>query len=153
MTRAKKDIEMKVVIEKADSKEEEQALIKAFELTGDIKSAAELLEGDSGNLPVTLDGRVYIIKHSTIYYIESVDKKTFVYTKDSCYESKYRLYELETILLGMFLRCSKATILNLKKVRSVNSEMSGRMVATLLNGESIVISRGYVKEVKGRLGI
>ncbi len=153
MTRAKKDIEMKVVIEKADSKEEEQALIKAFELTGDIKSAAELLEGDSGNLPVTLDGRVYIIKHSAIYYIESVDKKTFVYTKDSCYESKYRLYELETILLGMFLRCSKATILNLKKVRSVNSEMSGRMVATLLNGESIVISRGYVKEVKGRLGI
>ncbi len=144
---------MKVVIEKVDSKEEEQALIKAFEITGDIKSAAELLEGDSGSLPVTLDGRVYLVKHSAIYYIESVDKKTFVYTKDSCYESKYRLYELETMLLGMFLRCSKATILNLKKVRSVESEMSGRMIATLLNGESIVISRGYVKEVKGRLGI
>ncbi len=144
---------MKVLIEKVDSKEEEQALIKAFEITGEIKSAAELLEGDSGSLPVTMDGRVYLVKHSAIYYIESVDKKTFVYTKDSCYESKYRLYELETILLGMFLRCSKATILNLKKVRSVESEMSGRMIATLLNGESIVISRGYVKEVKGRLGI
>ncbi len=144
---------MKVVIEKVDSKEEEQALIKAFEITGDIKSAAELLEGDSGSLPVTQDSRVYLVKHSAIYYIESVDKKTFVYTKDSCYESKYRLYELETMLLGMFLRCSKATILNLKKVKSVESEMSGRMIATLLNGESIVISRGYVKEVKGRLGI
>ncbi len=144
---------MKVLIEKVDSKEEEQALIKAFEITGEIKSAAELLEGDSGSLPVTLEGRVYLVKHSAIYYIESVDKKTFVYTKDSCYESKYRLYELETILLGLFLRCSKATILNLKKVRSVESEMSGRMIATLLNGESIVISRGYVKEVKGRLGI
>ena len=144
---------MKVLIEKVDSKDEEQALIKACEITGDIKSAAELLEGDSGSLPVTLDGRVYLVKHSAIYYIESVDKKTFVYTKDSCYESKYRLYELETILLGLFLRCSKATILNLKKVRSVESEMSGRMIATLLNGESIVISRGYVKEVKGRLGI
>ncbi len=144
---------MKVLIEKVDSKDEEQALIKACEITGEIKNAAELLEGDSGSLPVTLEGRVYLVKHSAIYYIESVDKKTFVYTKDSCYESKYRLYELETILLGMFLRCSKATILNLKKVRSVESEMSGRMIATLLNGESIVISRGYVKEVKGRLGI
>ena len=100
-----------------------------------------------------MDGRVYLVKHSAIYYIESVDKKTFVYTKDSCYESKFRLYELETMLLGMFLRFSTATILNLKKVRSVESEMSGRMIATLLNGESIVISRGYVKEVKGRLGI
>ena len=144
---------MRVVIEKVESQEEEQALIKAFEITGDIKSAAELLEGDSGNLPVTLDGKTYILKHNAIYYIESVDKKTFVYTKDACYESKYRLYELEQLLLGYFMRCSKATILNLKKVKSVKSEMSGRLNATLLNGEVIVISRGYVKEVKGRLGI
>ena len=144
---------MKVIIEKAGSKEEEQALIRAFEITGDIKSAAELLEGDSGNLPVTLDGKVYIIKHNAIYYIESVDKKTFVYTKDACYETKYRLYELEKLLLGYFMRCSKATILNLKKVSSVRSEMSGRLNATLLNNDVVVISRGYVKEIKGRLGI
>ena len=144
---------MKVIIEKAGSKEDEQALIKAFEITGDIKSATELLEGDSGNLPVTLDGKTYILKHSAIYYIESVDKKTFVYTKDACYETKYRLYELEKLLLGYFMRCSKAAILNLKKVKSVKSEMSGRLNATLLNNEVIVISRGYVKEVKGRLGI
>ena len=62
---------MKVIIEKAGSKEEEQALIRAFDITGDIKSAAELLEGESGNLPVTLDGKTYILKHNAIYYIES----------------------------------------------------------------------------------
>ena len=144
---------MKVIIEKAGSKEEEQALIRAFDITGDIKTAAELLEGESGNLPVTLDGKTYILKHNAIYYIESVDKKTFVYTKDACYETKYRLYELEKLLLGYFMRCSKATILNLKKVKAVKSEMSGRLNATLLNNEVIVISRSYVKDVKGRLGI
>ena len=144
---------MKVIIEKAGSKEEEQALIRAFDITGDIKTAAELLEGESGNLPVTLDGKTYILKHNAIYYIESVDKKTFVYTKDACYETKYRLYELEKLLLGYFMRCSKATILNLKKVKAVKSEMSGRLNATLLNNEVIVISRNYVKDVKGRLGI
>ena len=44
-------------------------------------------------------------------------------------------------------------IVNLKKVRNVKSQMSGRIDATLLNDETVVISRGYVKEVKRRRGI
>ena len=43
--------------------------------------------------------------------------------------------------------------MNLRKVKSVKSEMGGRMNASLLNGESIIISRSYVKDVKGRLGL
>nr|MCR4587931.1 LytTR family transcriptional regulator [Lachnospiraceae bacterium] len=70
-----------------------------------------------------------------------------------CFESKKRLYELEEELGGLFMRCSKAMILNLKKVKNVHSEMSGRLNATLLNDETVVISRGYVKDIKRRLGI
>ena len=99
------------------------------------------------------DGKTYIIKASAVYYIESVDKKSFVYTKQGCYDTKYRLYELEVMLGGYFMRCSKSMIINLKKVRNVKSQISGRIDATLLNDEVVVISRGYVKEVKRRLGI
>ena len=57
------------------------------------------------------------------------------------------------MLGGYFMRCSKSMIINLKKVRNVKSQISGRIDATLLNDEVVVISRGYVKEVNKRLGI
>lgn len=144
---------MQVILEKVNSKEEEQAVIKAVEVTDEISGAIELLEGESKGFAVSREGKTYIIKASAVYYIESVDKKTFVYTKQGCYDCKYRLYELEVMLGGYFMRCSKSMIINLKKIRTVKSQISGRMDATLLNDEVIVISRGYVKEVKRRLGI
>ena len=144
---------MKVHLEKVNSKEEEEAVIKAVFVTDEITGAIELLEGGSKGIAVSKDDQVFLIKASAVYYIESVDKKTFVYTKNVCYDCKYRLYELETMLGGYFMRCSKSMIINLKKVRNVKSQLSGRIDATLINDETVVISRGYVKEVKRRLGI
>ena len=144
---------MKVNLEQVKSKEEEEAIIKAVTVTDEITGAIELLEGGTKGIAVIKDDQVHIIKASAVYYIESVDKKTFVYTKDVCYDCKYRLYELETMLGGYFMRCSKSLIINLKKVRNVKSQLSGRIDATLINDETVVISRGYVKEVKRRLGI
>ena len=40
-----------------------------------------------------------------------------------------------------------------KKIEGVKSDLSGRMEATMLNGEKIVISRSYVKEIKRRLDL
>ena len=144
---------MQVHFEKVESKDQEEAVIKAVELTDEISGAIELLEGESKGFAVSQGGKTYIIKASAVYYIESVDKKTFVYTKQGCYDCKYRLYELEIMLGGYFQRCSKSMIINLKKIRNVKSQISGRIDATLLNDEVVVISRGYVKEVKRRLGI
>ena len=44
-------------------------------------------------------------------------------------------------------------IVNLRKIQSVKTEYNGRMQAQLLNGETIVVSRSYVKDLKRRLGI
>ena len=82
-----------------------------------------------------------------------MDKHTYVYTKDCCYETRYRLYELEDMLHMQCLRCSKAMIVNIRKIKSVKAELNGRMIAELLNGEQIIISRAYVKELKRKLGI
>ena len=60
---------------------------------------------------------------------------------------------LEESLGAYFLRVSKSMIVNLKKIKCVRSDISGRMEATLLNDEKIIISRGYVKEIKRRLDL
>lgn len=144
---------MQVTFEQVDSTEKEEALIKAQSKTEDIKAAIELLEGGKRKIPLIQNGETILLETTLFYYIESVDKRTFVYTKDDCFESKLRLYELEETLGTYFLRISKSMIVNLKKIKGVKSDLSGRMEATMLNGEKIMISRSYVKEIKRRLDL
>lgn len=142
---------MKVQFERVSSKTEEGAMIKAVEMNADLQMAIDLLENGSGSISVIKDGATLLVRMQSVYYAESVDKKTFIYTKEGCYETKYRLYELEDMLDHFFVRCSKAMIINLRKIRSVKNDIGGRMSATLLNGEVVVISRSYVKELKEKL--
>ena len=134
---------MKVEVKKIGPDEEENAVIRV----------AELLENQCRTIPVQTDGKTMMCRTDQIYYIESVDKRSFVYTKAGCYETKHRLYELEELLDSRFLRSAKAMIVNIRKIRSVKSELNGRMRAELLNGEQIIISRAYVKELKEKLGV
>lgn len=144
---------MRVRFEQVETKEQEQALIRATEKNADIMNAIDLLENGSGGLTVTRDGNTYLCKLTQVYYIESVDKRTWVYTRDGCFESRDRLYELEE-KLGMYcVRVSKSMIINLRKVRNVSAQTGARMIAELLNGEKVVISRNYAGEIKRRLGI
>ena len=144
---------MRVRFELVDSKEKEQALIRGVEKTADILNAMDLLENGSGGIAVLKDRSTFFCKLTQIYYIESVDKRTYVYTKGECFESRDRLYELEEKLGTYYVRISKSMIVNLRKIRNVSAEPGGRMVAVLLNEERVIISRSYVKEIKRRLGI
>ena len=150
---------MKVILEKVSSPEDERAVIKATEVTEEIRSAMDLLENNCRSISVSelsderSTGETIMLGTDKIYYTESIDKKTFVYTKEKCYGSKLRLYELEETLSSNFFRCSKSLIVNIRKIRSVKSELNGRMIAELLNGEQLVISRSYVKDLKRKLGV
>ncbi len=144
---------MKVKLENVLTEEEESALIRVREVTDNIKSAVDMLENNCRSLSAVKDNETYMVRTDKIYYVESVDKRSYIYTKENCYETKYRLYELEELLNADFFRCSKALIVNVRKIRSVHSEFNGRMNAELLNGELIVISRNYVKDLKRKLGL
>lgn len=144
---------MKVEVKTVVSEEEESAVIQTVSITKEIQSAVDILSNKSRSIPAVKNGETVMCSLDKIYYIESVDKKTFVYTKEDCLEVKSRLYELEDTLDFNFLRCSKAMIINIRKIKSVKTELNGRMEAELLNGERIMISRSYVKELKRKLGL
>ncbi len=150
---------MKVILEKVTSPEEERAHIRVVEVSEEIRSAVDLLENNCRSIAVSRadeernPGESYMLGTNLIYYTESIDKRTYVYTKEACYETKYRLYELEELLSAGFLRVSKSMVVNIRKIRSVKSELNGRMTAELLNGEKIMISRSYVKDLKRKLGV
>ncbi len=144
---------MKVEVNAVDSYDLESAVINTVKITEDIQSAIDILDNNCRVIPVAYEGKNLILPTDKIYYIESVDKRTYVYSKEGCYEAKYRLYELEELLNNYFLRTSKAMIVNIRKIRSVKAEVNGRLTAELLNGERVIIARSYVKDLKERLGI
>ena len=144
---------MKVDIRKVFSEIEERAEIHAVILTEEIQNAVDILENNKRSIPVMNSEETIMCPLDRVYYFESVDKHTFVYTKDKCYETKYRLYELEEMIPHDFFRSSKAMIINIKKIASVKADFNARMRAVLLNGEQVIISRNYVKDLKGKLGL
>lgn len=94
------------------------------------------------------------ISSRDIYYFESVDNKTYIYCKENVYQSDMKLYELEEKLNGTkFTRINKACIMNIAKLKKVKGQINGRLLATLSNGEKLVINRSYVQEVKRILNI
>ena len=69
---------MKVEIEKAASKKEEMALIKVCEMTDDIQSAVDILHNDCRTIPVMQGTETLLCRTDKIYYLESVDKHTYI---------------------------------------------------------------------------
>ena len=96
----------------------------------------------------------YILDVSQVLYIDSADKKTFLYTENEVYESDLRLYELEEQLARAdFIRAGKSSIVNLRRIMSLRSEIDGRIRVTMSNGEKLVVSRQYAGILKQRLGV
>ena len=144
---------MKVTFNRIAQGESECAVINAYERTSSIDTAIGLLENGEQVIVGYKDGEKMPCRLSQIYYFETVDDKSFAYTKDTCLEVRSRLYEIEQSLDFRFFRCSKSMICNLRKIKSVKAESNARMRAVLLNGEVIVITRSYVKELKKKLGL
>lgn len=101
-----------------------------------------------------LGGETVRVDVVDILYIESVDGRTFIYTETNVLQSKHRLYELEGMLdEGEFFRCSKSTIVNLRKIVKLRPEIARNILATLSNGEVIIVSRRYASRLKTLLKV
>ncbi len=133
---------------------ETEVVINCGSLTDETESIIAALRMADNQITVIKDGETHILDISKIAYIESVDRKTFVYTESDCYESKLKLYEMDGRLCGSnFLRISKSCIVRLKYIRSLKSEFDRRIRITLENGEQLIASRQYADELKKRLGV
>ena len=143
---------MDVKIKQISAGEQEQVLICCREVTEEVREIAAFIRSRQGTLSGVQGEKQYEIPVSELYYIESVDGRTFLYTKTQAYETSYRVYELESLLRAMhFLRVSKSMLLNLMKIRSIQPALNGRLVAVLQSGEEAIISRSYVKALKSAL--
>ncbi len=145
---------MKITVEEDASLEEVQVTFRTPKIDEQVIEAVSRLKLYEQRITGTCDGESCIVPARDVLLFESVDKKTFFYTENRVFETNMRLYEIEDRLgICGFVRTGKSTIINLKKVESLRSDIGAKLIATLSNGEKTVISRAYASEVKRQLGI
>jgi DNA-binding LytR/AlgR family response regulator len=98
------------------------------------------------------DERQYILDVADIVYIDSTDKRTFLYTATSVFESAFKLYELEAKLTGCdFMRASKNSLFNFNHIQSIEPDFDRRLIMTMTGGNKLIVSRQYAAAVKEKL--
>ncbi|MCR5721925.1 MAG: LytTR family transcriptional regulator DNA-binding domain-containing protein [Lachnospiraceae bacterium] len=145
---------MKIEIDIDEKYMDTEVVIRSNKLDGDVERLIAMMRMVNMQIGVRHNDETYLLDTDKILYIDTVDRKTFVYTEEETYESDFKLYEIEQELLEHdFLRISKASIVNIKMIKSLKSEINRKIRVTLKNGEQIVVSRMYSDELRRKLGL
>lgn len=124
------------------------------QLTPDVEKILATLRMMNHQLTAKKNAEIYLLDIERIIYIESVDRKCFIYTERDIYESDFRLYELEQRLEEYgFFRVSKSFLIHLQSIQSLKADINRRIRITMSNGEQIIASRQYADALKKRLGV
>ena len=135
---------MVLTAQKDPALEDDFVDVKYRELTPTIHQIFRLCEGEQSILLCEKDGAAFNIDLHDVFYIEWVDNKSCVCTKDDVYTISSSLVQLEeTLRERQFIRISKMCLCNLYKIKSVSTGLNMRLTAEMTNGEQVVVSRHY----------
>lgn len=144
----------------------EEVVIRYHEMTPEIKAMVQAIKetcctapGEAtppvppkGHLWGTSEGRQWVFPLESVIYFESVDGGTYAYTEKKVCRMALTLAAVENAYEAEgFFRCSKSMVLNIYRIHSLKSEPGNRIDATMDNGEHVMISRRFSKELRARL--
>lgn len=141
---------MKLTVEEVPGTETELVLRCSDSSDPEICGLIKYLDGFDKRICVHQADQFTMLSLRDILYCEFVNRMVFVYTDKDVYPCGMSLAQLETKYTNFF-RCSKSTVINIGQITHLKSELHGRILATLSNGEQILISRHYASELRRRL--
>ncbi|RJE85237.1 LytTR family transcriptional regulator [Paenibacillus sp. 1011MAR3C5] len=143
---------MKLIIDQSLEHQDVEITIKCGIIDENLERLIAQIRLYSFSITGKKDGRSHLIRLEDVYYIESTDNKTFLYSEKDVYECHYKLYELEEHLANShFVRISKSCILNIAMLANVRALLNGKFEAQLVNKEKLIINRHYVQAIKDKI--
>lgn len=145
---------MKIKIEFDEKAVEEEIVIRCSTLTEQVQRIQKVvMEVISGNqkLPFYKGETEYYLIPDEILFFETEGNTINAHTHDNVYQTKYKLYELEEILPGYFMRISKSAILNVNQIYSMTKSISTCLVQFQGTHKQVFVSRSYYKPLKEKL--
>ena len=146
---------MKVNLVLSKDIDEPRADIHTNELTDNITKAISILENEESKdmIAVKKGSDISFLEFNDIFMFRVENKQVKTFTDDQEYIIKKPLYQIEESLSSDFVRISKTTIVNLKKIERVAPSLRGMMFIELKNGLKDNISRKYLPEFKSALDL
>ena len=96
----------------------------------------------------TDDGSVNV-SISDIYYIENVERKLFLYTKDEVFRFDGTMADIESRIEETGLvRISRTCIMNTGYLSQIRQIRNSHLEAVMENGEILIVSRKYLPDIK-----
>ncbi len=130
-----------------------EVVVRGPQGSREVERIVALLQSGSDKLWALDEERQTVaVSPNSILWAETVEDKTFVYTRGAMYQAACSLAALELRWEGAGLfRCGKSVVVNLNAVQSLRSRPGGRIEAALESGERIVISRRYAPALREKL--
>ena len=140
---------MRLIMKERQDLEHPEVTIEYRDLTENVKRVSDFVRSVDQSIICRKNDEDFSIPASDIFYVESVDKKAFVYGESEVYQTGMRLIELEEVLSHAgFVRVSKSAILNVEKLKGVKNLANSKLEALLTNDERICVSRKYLKDIR-----
>ncbi|MFD3157945.1 LytTR family DNA-binding domain-containing protein [Haloimpatiens sp. FM7330] len=146
---------MKIRIEVDNKIKENEVIIRCSELSQDIKNIQTMLDdmlSHKKHIIFYKGDSEYYLSLEEILFFETEKNGICAHTIDNIYNVKYKLYELEELLPGYFMRVSKSTILNTNHIYSITRNISSSSKVEFQNThKQVYVSRYYYKPLKIKL--
>lgn len=143
---------MKLTINQSGNLSEAEIIINCPYVDKTMKKIIDYITQFTFTIEGEIDNKVYQLPIDKIYYIESVDSRTYLYDKTNSYACKQSLQALEEELTATpFARVSKTCLLNTSYLQCVETYPNHRLKAELSNGEQIIISRNYIENLRKKI--
>ena len=146
---------MKVRIEIEEGLAEDEVVIRCGTLNDTIVSLQSYISKQSSGkrcLALTSGETEYYVALEDIYFFETEGREIRAHTADRLFCCGYRLYELEELLPGSFMRISKSTIANLDHIYSITRNLTASSEVEFSGSKKkALVSRGYYKALVERL--
>ena len=140
---------MKIIIEPQNSIEELLVKILCKEQNSEVDRLCQHINNYAQPIWVMQNGSAHKLYETDIYYIDTVEGNTFFYTENEVYETKNSLSAVEQNIQGrQFVRISKNCIVNIDYLKKVTPHTNHRLLAHLKNGETLIVGRTYIQDLK-----
>lgn len=145
---------MKIRIELEENAEEE-VILRCRELTPKIVELQRILTeaaNRSGQIILYKNDTEYYLEKSKLLFFETENSMVMAHTANEVFETKLKLYELEEVLGGSFLRISKSAIVNVDKIYAIRKSLTASSTIEFQGThKQIYVSRAYYRVLKEKL--
>ena len=140
---------MKIIIEPQNKVEDLLVKILCREENEEVQRLYHHISNYTQPLWAFQNGMQHKLYETDLYYADTIDGKTFLYTEDEVYETQESLYSIEQHLKGnQFIRISKNCLINIDFLMRVEPFTNHRLLAHMKNGEKLIVGRTYIAELK-----